>query len=88
MIAGDNPHYVHSLVQALASSGLGIDLIGGDTNERFKYSQLVKFINLGLQDITIDVYPMYGKATHNSYISKHSGSILSRVSFSSLSTDF
>lgn len=46
MIAGDNPHYVHSLVETLARRDLGIDLIGGDEYQEFHYSAIVRFLNL------------------------------------------
>lgn len=56
MIAGDNPHYVHSLVQALASNGLRVELIGSDSNEKFEYSPFVKFMNLrGSQERNVSV---------------------------------
>jgi glycosyltransferase involved in cell wall biosynthesis len=45
VIAGDNPHYVQSLVQALANIGLRIDLIGDDRYEKFNFSTNVKFLN-------------------------------------------
>ena len=45
MIAGDNPHYVHSLVQALATIGVRIDLIGDDRYENFDFSPNVEFLN-------------------------------------------
>jgi glycosyltransferase involved in cell wall biosynthesis len=45
MIAGDNPHYVHSLVQALANIGVRIDLIGDDRYESLDFSPNVKFLN-------------------------------------------
>ena len=56
MIAGDNAHYVHSLVQALANAGVGIDLIGGNPNQVYEYSPSVKFLNLrGSQDPNVPV---------------------------------
>jgi glycosyltransferase involved in cell wall biosynthesis len=45
LVAGDNAHYIHSLVQALARTGLKIDLIGDDRYERLEFSPNVAFLN-------------------------------------------
>ncbi len=56
LVAGDNPHYVHSLVQALASTGLTIDLIGDDRHKKFEFSSRVRLLNLrGSRDPKCDV---------------------------------
>ena len=45
LLAGDNPHYVHSLVQALARAGLKIDLIGDDRHDNLEFSPNVALLN-------------------------------------------
>jgi len=56
MIAGDNPHYVHSLVEALATRNTTIELIGGDEYKNYQYSSGVRFLNLrGSQNPNVSI---------------------------------
>lgn len=46
MLAGDEPHYVHSLVQGLAETGLHIELLGSSLYETYPYASQVELINV------------------------------------------
>lgn len=51
VVAGNNPDYVFSFVQALARFDVGVELIGAETYESFVYPRSVTFLNLrGSQD--------------------------------------
>ncbi len=46
MLAGDEPHYVHSVVQELANTGLKIELLGSRIYEPYPYPPEVQFTNV------------------------------------------